>query len=506
MSGVFSHSFRRKPARLASLCPAFAVLLLFSAINSLCAEEPDWVIAAEKFTASGVPKVYESFPEMIPRLILARISAIRERMVLPNEKEMRKLQELSTARFKLIRERSALILERDQVVLSSNDYLTKRRLKSEAKKKIALKDKEIAAYDKKIKVILDLQDSGKERKAKGEFSAGTNAIALWKNGKELYTRPESLTLANALGKDKISALVSGSVEDIAGYLYVTVKIDTGIAGMPYEEVSEAASYDDVSLLVSILTVRLIPQIANRAPVKLELSVEPADAQVYVDGKLVPPEDTNVTVFAGEHIVSVSAPGYESATKKARFEGADAFNVKIALQEEKTVTVSFDTGKTSASIFLNTRYYGQTPTDITLPLKPVIGEAVIGDVETWFVLMPDETMREGTHMMVKPNKTETGQKIDRRRNAFYWSLGALYLSLPVSMLSYGVAQDKYKAYNDGRMPQTDASVTEVNNWIRVSTISRGISLALGVNVIFQLVRYIVAANDVIPEFAQSESKK
>jgi hypothetical protein len=260
------------------------------------------------------------------------------------------------------------------------------------------------------------------------------------------------------------------------------------------------------MLVSLLTVRLIPQIANRAPVKLELSVEPADAQVYVDGKLVPPEDNTVTVFAGEHIVSVSAPGYESATKKARFEGADAFHVKIALQEEKTVTISFDTNKTSASIFLNTRYYGETPTDITLPLKPVIGEAVIGDVETWFVLMPDKNMREGTHMTVKPNKTETGKKIDRRRNTFYWSLGALYLSLPVTMLSYGVAQDKYNAYNDGRMPQTDASATEVNNWIKVSTISRGISLALGVNVIYQLVRYIVAANDVIPEFAQSDSKK
>lgn len=481
-------------------------MLLFSAIDSLYAAEPEWVIAAEKFTASGVPKVYESFPEMIPRLILARISAIRERMVLPNEKELRKLQELSSARLKLIRDRADLILERDQVVLSSNDYLTKRRTKSEIKKKIAAKEKEIAEYDKKIQAILDLHEKDNDKKAKAEYGAGTNVISLWKNGKELYTRPDSLTLANALGKDKISALVCGTVEDIAGYLYVTVKIDTGIAGMPYEEVSEAASYDDVSMLVSTLTVRLIPQIANRDPVKLVLAVEPVAAQVYVDGKLVPPDDNEVTVFAGEHIVSVSAPGYESATKKARFEGADAFNVKIALQEEKTVTISFDTLKTSATIFLNTRYYGETPTEITLPLKPVIGEAMNGDVETWFVLMPDKKMSEGSHMTVKTNKTDTGKNIDRRRNAFYWSLGALYLSLPVSMLSYGVAQDKYNAYNDGRMPQTDASVTEVNNWIKVSTISRGVSLALGVNVIYQLVRYIVAANDVIPEFAQSDSKK
>ena len=67
---------------------------------------------------------------------LARIAAVRERMVLPDEKELRKLQELSTARLKLIRERADLILERDMVVLSSDVFLVKARKKSEAKKNI----------------------------------------------------------------------------------------------------------------------------------------------------------------------------------------------------------------------------------------------------------------------------------------------------------------------------------------------------------------------------------
>jgi len=34
----------------------------------------------------------------------------------------------------------------------------------------------------------------------------------------------------------------------------------------------------------------------------------------------------------------------------------------------------------------------------------------------------------------------------------------------------------------------------------------VSLGLGVNVVFQLVRYIIAANKVIPEFAEGDSKK
>jgi hypothetical protein len=478
--------------------------LLLSALVASRADETEWPIAAEKFASQGVPKVYESFSETIPRLVLARVASIRERMVLPDEKELRKLQEFSTARLKCIRDRADLIRERDRVILSSDDVLVKGRKKSEAKKKITEKEKEIEDYDRKIAALLDLR--AKNTDDKGGYKPESNKITLWKDGKELYVRSDSLTLANSLEKDKISALVCGTVEDIAGYLYVTARLDTGIPGMPYEEVSEAASYDDVNMLVSSLTVRLIPQIANRKPVRLELSVEPKDAQVFLDGKLVPPEERTMTVYSGEHIVSVSAPGYDVATRKARFEGADAFKVTVVLQEEKTVSVTFDTGKTDASIFLNTRYYGESPAEVKLPLRPLIGESMSDGVETWFVFLPGMGVQDGTRMTLRPNTTDTGKKIEKRRNAFYWSLGALYLSLPVTMLSYGIAQDKYNAYTTGRLAQTDTSAEDVNKWTRISDISRGVSLVLGVNVIFQLVRYIVAANKVIPEFAEGDSKK
>lgn len=140
------------------------------------------------------------------------------------------------------------------------------------------------------------------------------------------------------------------------------------------------------------------------------------------------------------------------------------------------------------------------------MRPLIGEAIVKDAETWFVYVPDGNEGQSTTVTIKTVKGDTEKKIEKARNAFYWSLGALYLSLPVSMLSYGIAMDKYDAYMDGRMSQTQDSVDDVNKWLKISDISRGVSIGLGVNAAFQLVRYILAANGVIPKFSKGKTAK
>ena len=121
-------------------------------------------------------------------------------------------------------------------------------------------------------------------------------------------------------------------------------------------------------------------------------------------------------------------------------------------------------------------------------------------------MPAKDTLDGSRLTVKPRTSDVGKLIEKRRNAFYWSLGALYLSIPVSMLTYGIALDKSNAYAAGKLGGSEDAAADVNNWIRASQVSRGVSLVLGVNVAIQLVRYILAANEVIPEFAESDSKR
>ena len=58
----------------------------------------------------------------------------------------------------------------------------------------------------------------------------------------------------------------------------------------------------------------------------------------------------------------------------------------------------------------------------------------------------------------------------------------------------------QAYNDGKIASTPKVIADINQWSLISDVSQGVTIALGVNFLFQLVRYIVAANQTIPKYA------
>ncbi len=463
----------------------------------MSSEETGWVLAAEPFTSVGVSPVYEDFSKVIPQLLLAGIGGIGTRRILNTEKKSRESLLMSQERIRLIKERSSLIFTRDRILLSSDPDLVKLRKTNDAEKAIVKKEAEIRAQDEKIKQFLAENLTG---------DSSESRITLWKSGTDLYTRKSESSLLSSLTADKISALITGSLEDIAGYMYVTVQVETGIDTLSFTSVAEAGSYEDIETLVTSLTARLIPEIANSKTVHLRIALQPDDASLFVDGRLVTDASIPVAVFSGTHVINASAAGYASAEKKAVFDSADTFAVTIALEKENLVSVSFNTAKISGSLFMHIRYFGETPLTITVPPLPAIGELVAGDIHTYFIFAPDRlTGKDNLAMTVKPNGITTEKRIASQRSVLYWSLGALYLSLPLSMLSAGIYNNMYQAYVDDKLPLTKSTVNGINNWSQIAIVTRGISIGLGLNTVFQLVRYFIAAEQATPKFAEETVK-
>ena len=235
---------------------------------------------------------------------------------------------------------------------------------------------------------------------------------------------------------------------------------------------------------------------------LYITAEPEGAAVTVDGVLVHDTDEPVAVFAGPHTIEASAQGYAASILAADFTESDEFDVDISLLPLESVKVVFDTGEQPAELFLRTQHFGAAPQEVEIPALPQIGEAVYGDVQTFFIFnpatgLPPSAQNGAVTASVAPDKQAADKRISKIRRALYWSLGALYLALPVAFVLMGESNSRTIAYNEGRITDTG----DVQPWTIAGNVSVGVCIALGVNLIVQAVRYLRAANQVIPREAE-----
>ena len=466
---------------------------------ALFAEEPkSWIIAVEEFKRIDVPEVYSGHSRIIPSMLLSRLSRISSRLVLPDEAQSRVLQELEDTRIGYLVQKNDLVLSKDKLVLSNDSKATIKKKRRDIDKQIQEKDKQIQEIDTKIEL----------QKTTGKIlDESLYDLVLWKDGKELYQRKDTVSLARSLSSDSVSGLISGTIEDIGGYFLVSVNFDTGFGKTQPLLVRQAMPYDGLEEIVSRIVEQILPELTNKQRVLIKFNINPPESKLFIDNRLVIDHSQTVVLFTGEHTIQVSAQGYNAAERIATFTGRDNFTVNIDLEPAKNVIVAFDTNFQSADLYFQTRYYGTTDLIAEIPAQTGIGEAVFGDVRTYFIYPLNSTASDTTRKMIIPvNRENTEQRIERQRKVLYWSLGLLYCSLPFSMISYGVATNKMQAYQDGKIEGTAANVDDINRWILVSDITKGVSITLGINFIFQLIRYLVAADQTIPKYAVENYKE
>lgn len=496
-------SFPVKPASIsmvvhALVCAVFFVSgRLYAASSSPssgdAAREAQWVLAAAEFTLIDVPETYASYAQLVPKLVLNRLNAAQIRLVGVDEKRNRALQVLLNERMERVSERREALFKKNSLFFSTETDEGKNEARRTYDELIEEKQRAVDEIDAEIE--------GKIFNKNGEGETENVPVVFWKGGASLYAPKEGVPLAESLYDDGVSGLITGEIRDIGGYMYVSVEIDTGYGAVATSAVSHTAHYDDLNDVVFHLAVSLVPQIANRRPVSLYVSVQPEEAFVFVDGFLVQNRERPVVVFAGAHTIEASASGFASSIRTADFIDDDEFEVSISLNPLKKISVAFNTDNFPASLFLQTQYFGTTPQEVSLPFSPAVGELVHDDVQTFFVFNPDaDEFPEGAVLSTDlvPDKKNTERRIERQRKVLYWSLGLLYLALPAAFLIRGEADARSNAYNSGRLEATQENVDNINSWILAGNITTGICIGLGVNLVFQLVRYMLAVEQVTPQ--------
>lgn len=302
---------------------------------------------------------------------------------------MRALMKASSNKLKLIREREKLIQEKDTLFLSIESEKSKTLKLIKLEQRIKEKEVEIEKASIDVKIADNkFYDTGTAKK-----------VVLWQGGKSLYKRDEKSNLAYSLQKAGISAILSGSLRDVSGYLVLKVRLETGLKDVPHYDFTEGGRYSDAESMVEKIATQIYTVIQNTREIKVFFDVTPKNARVYIDSNIIEDFSKPITLREGQYTVEASCEEYSTSTKTIVLAEKNYYKLKINLKKENTAILAFNIeGK--PELFFKTRYYGTSPTQLKLPYQSTVVEFEKDKVHTYILLDKDKIpINEAAQSMV-----------------------------------------------------------------------------------------------------------
>lgn len=520
-----------------------AVVLVFTflwaSFSPLFGEDEKWVIAAQKFIyARGQTKnaVTSNIEETIPINILEKISRSLERNIMPNERFERENYKLRTERQSLYLQLSSEYKKRDSLVL--NNY-SDMRMKSELK----AEEKKIKQIQEKLeKNIAEQKEKYEKAEAQMHLAAGEvddddnvelDEAELVKNLiKNIFEQSEDLITEEniALYKDSveslfkttvkvketdyteplfekevvssgINGLITGQITSYGDFISVAVDLYNYPGAKKIGSVMEVGEIKELDLITSEISRQILPMIVNTLPVKFVFSIEPEEAKeklsIYVDDVLQKMENDTVSLDSGSHRIQFVSEGYKSAGVTYFFEGNKKYNIEVKFERPVIGHIQLQLkNELSGNIYANAEpalKFDDRNSQISINGNTILGEFITEDNETAFFYIPKKQTFDGSAVSLNPKPRDRMEYVNTRRKWMYGAYTVFMISLIPTFYTFGNFQINKDLYSKQQIDFETAK-----RWQTASNISSTISICCGVFWGIELIRYLVAANSVLPQ--------
>ena len=520
-----------------------AVVLVFTFLWTsflpLFGEDGKWVIAAQKFIyARGQTKnaVTSNIEETIPINILEKISRSLERNIMPNERFERENYKLRTERQSLYLQLSSEYKKRDSLVL--NNY-SDMRMKSELK----AEEKKIKQIQEKLeKNIAEQKEKYEKAEAQMHLAAGEvddddnvelNEAELVKNLiKNIFEQSEDLITEEniALYKDSveslfkttvkvketdyteplfekevvssgINGLITGQITSYGDFISVAVDLYNYPGAKKIGSVMEVGEIKELDLITSEISRQILPMIVNTLPVKFVFSIEPEEAKeklsIYVDDVLQKMENDTVSLDSGSHRIQFVSEGYKSAGVTYFFEGNKKYNIEVKFERPVIGHIQLQLkNELPGNIYANAEpalKFDDRNSQISINENTILGEFITEDNETAFFYIPKKQTFDGSAVTLNPKPRDRTEYVNTRRKWMYGAYTVFMISLIPTFYTFGNFQINKDLYSKHQIDFETAK-----RWQTASNISSTISICCGVFWGIELIRYLVAANSVLPQ--------
>ncbi len=519
-----------------------SLIFLFCSIYPLFGETGKWVIAAQKFQytrGQSEGAVQSGVSEMLPSAILENLNRSLQRNVMPDEQLERNLYKLRTERQSLYLQLSSEYKKRDALVLEHySDSKLKSAIKTEEKKIKEIQDKidanlkELKEQTEEATLKMNLISNQTVKNDDEELSEFEKFRQLFKNifvkDKSLYT-PETIafyrndsaslfkpsenavkagTTSGTFEKEVVSAginsLIVGSITGYGDYISVSAELFLYPGAKSAGIVTEIGSTNDMELISSSIAMQLLPLITNAMPVELIIEIFPATAasnsEIYIDDVLQSNDTNNLILDSGVHNIQFISKNYRTAGTSYYFEGNKRYSIQVNFEELKIGNIQIGLKKNiPGEIYANgvkAIPVTDTKSQISIDGNAILGEFIAENGETSFYYIPKKNVLDGNFVKINPKPMDRMSYIDTRRKWMYGAYSVFMLSLIPAFYTDGQFKNKYQLYNKGQIDYSEAHAYQT-----AMNITRGIAIGCGVFWGYELVRYLIAANSVLPQKAK-----
>ena len=505
-----------------------AFLLSFSVFSAAAAELPEWTVAAEKFTWTGARKpdpVREAVASMLPSEILGRLGTASVRSVMLDEELERKLYELRNERVSLLLQFSSAVRKRDAAVLGDSSPGVLRTEISEA-------EKSAAEIRKKIDANIAAQKQAESDAARKAASSGhasflrgfflsedtavqTERIALYKgDASVLYTPPSGSghldrEYEKAAVSSGIRGVIAGKITSYGDYVSATAELylypGARLAGSAVE-VGSSGEYD---FIASGLARQLAPMLSNSIPSVMRISVSPEEIRsrvsMYLDDVFYAAVPDEISVASGVHQIQFRADGYETAGTSLFLAGNEAYSVSVTMRELSDGILRLGVrGNPAGTVYSGVVPVGiigenSPPAVIAVNGKPVLGEFIDSTGEGAFYYIPRKLAAGGNVLEVNARAFDRSSYIEKRRRWMYAAYSSLVTSLVPSFAAYGLYT------NFAAQASVTGDMAPAERLRYASVAAAAVSVGCGLFFGYELGRYFVAANSVLPATARPSGR-
>ena len=529
----------------------FILMLLISFEFSLSGEDSKWVIAALKFTPDNTSQfdqksetiVNSTTGEMLPIDILENIGKSVVRNVIPDELFERTKYKLKSERQSLFLQLSSEYKKRDSLVLSNySDFSLKTAIKEEDKKIESIQKK----IDENLKSLKEETEKNQQKMAKlqqsekspeekemendSEFKRYKNLLVNWFNKNEslityeqvtfykddyqtLYTPPEAVKglspseplYSDYVTKAGINSLITGHFKKYGDYISVYVDVYEYPSGKKSGSLVDVGNVNDLELVTTDIALQLLPILSNSQPSEIEFSITPqevaADVSIFIDDILQKDGDGKITIDSGVHSIQFVCQGYKTAGTSYYFEGNKKYKIEVNLEKPKYGYLQVELKKPmQGDILMNGERALEIDgkkAQIAINGNKILGEFISENGDTAFFYVPEKLTFDGSLVKINPKPMDRMAYIDKRRKIMYASYSIFMISLIPAFYTHANFENYAHLYANY---QTQYEVAK--NWQTASNVSRLVSIGCGIFWGYELIRYLIAANSVLPQNARA----